>query len=128
MRHERTPVTTADDRRTSRRRSGDEGEAMALTFLENAGLTLVEKNFLCKGGEIDLVMLDRKTLVFVEVRRRNSMQFGGAIASVTQAKQRRMVHAAQMYLLQKNNQPACRFDLVTIDGGIINWLQNVIVA
>lgn len=128
MRHERTPVTTADDRRTSRRRSGDEGEAMALTFLENAGLTLLEKNFLCKGGEIDLVMLDRKTLVFVEVRRRNSMQFGGAIASVTQAKQRRMVYAAQMYLLQKNNQPACRFDLVTIDAGIINWLQNVIVA
>ncbi|BBB63524.1 UPF0102 protein [Undibacterium sp. KW1] len=116
------------DQRTSRRRTGDEAESLALLYLQKAGLKLIQQNFLCKGGEIDLIMQDGAVLVFVEVRKRNSMQFGGAIASVTPAKQRRMVHAAQVYLLAKKTQPACRFDLVAIDGEQINWLKNIIVA
>ncbi|MFZ6766661.1 YraN family protein [Undibacterium sp. Di26W] len=117
-----------DDRRTSRRRSGDEAENQALLYLQKAGLKLVLQNFSCKGGEIDLIMLDGATLVFVEVRKRSSMQFGGAVASVTPAKQRRMVHAAQVYLLSKKSQAACRFDLIAMDGDSINWLKNIIVA
>ncbi|MBC3918667.1 YraN family protein [Undibacterium sp. CY18W] len=117
-----------DDRRTSRRRSGDEAENQALLYLQKAGLKLVMQNFSCKGGEIDLIMQDGPTLVFVEVRKRSSMQFGGAVASVTPAKQRRMVHAAQVYLLSKKSQAACRFDLIAIDGDSINWLKNIIVA
>lgn len=117
-----------DDRRTSRRRSGDEAENQALLYLKKAGLKLVMQNFSCKGGEIDLIMQDGPTLVFVEVRKRSSMQFGGAVASVTPAKQRRMVHAAQVYLLSKKSQAACRFDLIAIDGDSINWLKNIIVA
>lgn len=116
------------DQRTSRRRTGDEAESLALAYLQKAGLKLIQQNFLCKGGEIDLIMQDGAVLVFVEVRKRGSMQFGGAIASVTPAKQRRMVHAAQVYLLTKKNQPACRFDLVAIDGEQLNWLKNIIVA
>lgn len=116
------------DTRTARRRSGDEAERQALTYLQQAGLKLVQQNFLCKGGEIDLVMLDGRVLVFVEVRKRSSMLFGGAIASITPAKQRRMIHAAQVYLLDKKPQPSCRFDVVAIDGDQINWLKNVIVA
>ncbi len=115
------------DQRTSRRRTGDEAESQALVHLQKAGLKLIQQNFLCKGGEIDLIMQDGAVLVFVEVRKRNSMQFGGAIASITPAKQRRMVHAAQVYLLSQKIQPACRFDVVAIDGEQLNWLKNVIV-
>jgi putative endonuclease len=114
--------------RTSRQRVGDAGEERALQHLEQAGLTLIERSFLCKGGEIDLVMRDGVTLVFVEVRSRASAQFGGAIASVTPAKQRRMVHAAQTYLQKLRDVPACRFDVVALDGDQITWLRNVITA
>jgi putative endonuclease len=114
--------------RTSRQRVGDAGEERALQHLEHAGLKLVQRNFLCKGGEIDLVMRDGVTLVFIEVRSRASSQFGGAIASVTPAKQRCMVHAAQTYLQKLRDVPACRFDVVALDGDQITWLQNVITA
>ncbi|MDO8178807.1 MAG: YraN family protein [Undibacterium sp.] len=114
--------------RTSRQRTGDEGEEQALAYLQEAGLALVQRSFLCKGGEIDLVMRDQGSLVFVEVRKRASSQFGGAAASVTPAKQKRMVHAAQVYLQTQKTMPACRFDLIAIDDGDITWLRNVITA
>jgi putative endonuclease len=114
--------------RTSRQRSGDEGEERALQYLIAAGLSLVQRSFLCKGGEIDLIMRDQASLVFVEVRKRASKQFGGAAASVTPAKQKRMVHAAQVYLQRQNCNPACRFDLIAIDDGEITWLKNVITG
>lgn len=114
--------------RTPHQRTGDAGEQQALQHLQQAGLTLVQRSYLCKGGEIDLIMQDRTSLVFVEVRTRASAQFGGALASVTPAKQRRMVHAAQVYLKSLRTEPACRFDLVAIENGKINWLQNVIVG
>jgi putative endonuclease len=114
--------------RTSRQRTGDEGEEQALQYLIAAGLTLVRRSFLCKGGEIDLIMRDQASLVFVEVRKRASKQFGGAVASVTPAKQKRMVHAAQVYLLTQKANPACRFDLIAIDDGEITWLKNVITG
>lgn len=114
--------------RTSRQIAGDEGEQRALLHLQQAGLTLLERNFLCKGGEIDLVMQDRSSLVFVEVRARATSQFGGALASVTPAKQRRMVVAAQVFLQRYNRVPACRFDLVCIQDGELEWLQDVITG
>ncbi len=114
--------------RTNRQIAGDAGEQRALLHLQQAGLTLVERNFLCKGGEIDLVMQDRGSLVFVEVRIRASSQFGGALASVTPAKQRRMVVAAQVFLQRYNRLPACRFDLVCIQNGELDWLQYVITG
>ncbi|MES2073890.1 MAG: YraN family protein [Pseudomonadota bacterium] len=114
--------------RTSRQIAGDAGEQRALLHLQQAGPTLVERNFLCKGGEIDLVMQDRGSLVFVEVRIRASSQFGGALASVTPAKQRRMVVAAQVFLQRYNRLPACRFDLVCIQNGELDWLQDVITG
>ena len=125
----REPEQTANtDRRSSRQRCGDAAEAQALQFLERAGLQLVEKNFRCRGGEIDLIMRAGTSLVFVEVRSRASLQFGGALASVTPAKQAKLLHAAQVYLLRLPRLPACRFDLVAIDRGHIQWLQNVIVT
>lgn len=114
--------------RTSRQRIGDEGEEQALEYLQVAGMRLVQRSFLCKGGEIDLVMQDQNSLVFVEVRKRASSQFGGAAASVTPTKQKRMVHAAHVYLQTHKIMPACRFDLIAIDDGKITWLKNVITA
>lgn len=112
---------------TGRQLSGQAGEERALEYLSGHGLALVERNFRCKVGEIDLVMQDQGSLVFVEVRRRESRDYGGAIASVTPAKQRRMVRAAQFYLLRYRSVPPCRFDVVAIDGDRLNWLRNAIV-
>ncbi|MBX9868965.1 MAG: YraN family protein [Burkholderiaceae bacterium] len=119
-------ASLTSDRRTSRQQTGDLGEQQALSYLERAGLRLVQRNFLCKGGEIDLIMQDQASLVFVEVRKRSSAQFGGAIASITASKQKRMVHAAQVYLQNLKSVPACRFDAVLIQGEELTWLKNII--
>jgi putative endonuclease len=113
-------------RRTDKQITGSAGEDAALAHLEQNGLTLLQRNFRCKGGEIDLVMTERATLVFVEVRKRADTRHGGAAASVTAHKQRRLILAAQIYLQRYKMPPACRFDVVAIDGTQMNWLKNVI--
>jgi putative endonuclease len=116
-----------DDR--LRKEAGRAGEAAALAHLEQAGLQLVLRNFSCKRGEIDLVMLDGATLVLVEVRYRSSEQFGGAAASVTWRKQRRLANAAQYLLLvhpELRRYPA-RFDVVAISAATernIDWIKS----
>ena len=99
---------------------------MALAHLKRHGLVLVEANFQCKGGEIDLVMRDDDTLVFVEVRQRASRSHGGAAASIGPAKSRRIVRAAQTYLQRFARMPACRIDVVAFDGAAIDWLRDAI--
>ena len=108
-------------------------EDLAARMLQHAGLKIIERNFRCKPGEIDLVCRDGKTLVFVEVRYRAQTGFASAVVSVTQAKQRRLVAAAQVYLLQRGltDNTACRFDIVGFDGERpgedgIQWLKNAI--
>lgn len=112
--------------RTSRQIIGQAGEDAALAYLQRQGLVALQRNFRCKGGEIDLIMHDGATLVFVEVRRRADLRHGGAAASVTPAKQARLWRAAQLYLLRYAAPPACRFDVIAIDGGAISWLKNAI--
>jgi putative endonuclease len=111
---------------------GDAAEDMALQFLQNEKLRLLERNYRTPGrggGEIDLIMrAPDGTLVFVEVRQRKNAQFGGAAASVTSAKQRRIVFAARHYLMQLPTQPPCRFDIVTVEEGRIEWLQAAFEA
>lgn len=113
-------------RRTPKQVEGDVGEEQALHFLQEQGLKLVERNFRCKGGEIDLVMQDGRGLVFVEVRKRASAEYGGAAASVTARKQARLVIAAQTFLQRYTMPPACRFDVIAIDGAAMEWLKNAI--
>lgn len=115
-------------RRTSKQVEGDAGEEQALLFLQGKGLKLVERNFRCKGGEIDLVMQDGRGLVFVEVRKRASSGYGGAAASVTARKQARLVIAAHTFLQRYTMPPACRFDVIAIDGAAMEWLKNAIEA
>lgn len=88
---------------------------------------MLETNYRCRFGEIDLIARDGETLVFVEVRMRRSQAFGGAAASVTPAKQRRLVQAARHYLAGRRSMPACRFDVLLLDGldgRNIEWLKN----
>ncbi|MRX09194.1 YraN family protein [Pseudoduganella sp. FT25W] len=112
--------------RTPQQRLGRLGEDRALAHLLAQGLTLRERNFLCKSGEIDLIMQDGPHLVFIEVRQRASSRFGGAVYSVTPAKQQRLLRAAQYYLLRYKLPPPCRFDLVAIDDEKLSWIQNVL--
>ena len=106
---------------------GNAAEDAALAHLLAAGLTLVERNYRTPGrggGEIDLVMREAGgTLVFVEVRARAATTHGGAAASVGGVKQRRIVLAARHYLMRHRSPPACRFDVVAIDGDHIEWLK-----
>lgn len=111
---------------TPQQRLGKLGEDRALAHLLTQGLTLQERNFLCKAGEIDLIMMEGPTLVFVEVRQRGSAKFGGAVYSVTPAKQQRLLRAAQYYLLRHKIPPPCRFDLIAIDAQKLSWIQNVL--
>ena len=102
---------------------GDAGEAQALAHLLGQGLTLVERNYRvargpnARGGEVDLILREPDgTVVFVEVRTRRGAAFGGAAASVGATKQRRLVLAAQHFLQRFKTLPACRFDVVTVEG------------
>jgi len=110
---------------------GDEAEALALAHLQGQGLRLVERNYRVargprsRGGEIDLILRDRDgTLVFVEVRSRRSGLHGGAAASIGTAKQASLRLAARHYLLRLPVLPPCRFDVVAIDKGCIEWIPG----
>jgi len=113
-----------DDTTTTR---GREAEARAARHLERGGLRLVERNFRVRGGEIDLICRDGKTLVFVEVRQRSRADYGGAAASITASKRRRIVLAARHYLAGQADCD-CRFDCVLIDGGQLEWIKHAFAA
>ncbi len=111
--------------KTSTTAKGAQAEDRALAYLQRQGLAPVVRNYRCKGGEIDLVMRSPDgTLVFVEVRARSGRGFGGAAASVTPAKQRRVMLAASHYLAAQPQTPRCRFDVVALEPGRLEWLEN----
>jgi len=109
------------------KQKGDAAEDRALRHLQTQGLELVQRNYRTPGrggGEIDLVMRDADgTLVFVEVRKRRNINHGGALASVTYVKQRRLVFAAQHYLLKLRHVPPCRFDVIAVEGDDLQWFK-----
>lgn len=109
---------------------GTAGEAIAAEHLAAHGLRVLERNFRVRGGEIDLVCREGRTLVFIEVRLRRSGDFGGAGASITASKRRRLVLAAQHYLLRQPDA-VCRFDAVLMDSlneTGIEWVKNAFSA
>ncbi|PWT73503.1 MAG: YraN family protein [Proteobacteria bacterium] len=104
---------------------GAQAEDLALAFLLKQGLKLRARNYACRLGEIDLVLQEGGTLVFVEVRMRRSSAFGGAAESLTGRKRARLLAAARHYLSQQATLPDCRFDAVLIDGdGPPAWIKN----
>lgn len=103
-----------------RQQLGRTGEEAALQYLDQQGYRILERNFRCRFGEIDLIARDGQTLVFIEVKTRRSRMFGAPALAVTKEKQRRLIKTSQFYLSQKGAaQPVCRFDVVTvqIEGG-----------
>ena len=112
--------------RPTTRQAGASAEDQALAHLLKAGLMLVERNYRTPGrggGEIDLICRDGESIAFVEVRMRARGDYGGAAASVGAVKQRRIVLAARHYLGRLRAPPPCRFDVVAIDGGTIDWIK-----
>ena len=112
---------------TARQLLGARAETVALELLQRAGLKLIARNLRYPVGELDLVMWHGTTLVFVEVRSRKSAAFGGAAASIGAAKKLRVANAAQRYLQTHhgNRLPACRFDVVVIDGSAApEWMRD----
>jgi putative endonuclease len=116
-----------DDR--ERKEAGSEGEDAALAHLKRSGLKLIARNYRCKAGEIDLIMLDGKTLVLIEVRFRGTPDFGGPAASVTRRKQRRIITAARHLLLTQADlrRYPVRFDVIGASPGLrglqIEWIK-----
>lgn len=117
-----------------RRARGDAVETAALAFLETQGLQLLARNASARGGELDLVMQDGAMLVFVEVRYRGSDAFGGGAASVDAGKRRRLVRAAQAWLLRhpRHADAPCRFDVIAASGDpaapALDWLRDAFRA
>lgn len=115
---------------TQRAASGRYAEDLAAEYLREQGLKLLERNFRVRGGEVDLICRDGKTLVFVEVRLRRSNEFGGAAASITAGKQQRLILAARHYLMRLP-ECDCRFDCMLLDRlekSAIDWIKNAFSA
>lgn len=109
---------------------GRQAEALAARYLERRGLRVIERNFRIRGGEIDLICRDGKTLVFVEVRLRSRQDFGGAGESITAAKRRRLILAARHYLAGRPDAD-CRFDCVllsSLEEEGAEWIANAFSA
>lgn len=110
---------------------GQVTENYAEQYLSKQGLILIERNFHSRQGEIDLIMLDGDTYVFIEVKYRKSKEFGGAIAAVSASKQKKIKYCITFYLHQSDineyNTP-CRIDVVALEGDItqpdVTWLKN----
>jgi putative endonuclease len=112
---------------TAKRAEGDEYETRALQFLQSNGLVLVKKNWQCRTGEIDLVMREGATLVFIEVRKRSSHSHGGALQSIAGAKSNRIRRAVDAYLALLPRVPDCRIDAVSFEqDDRPTWTRNVL--
>ena len=106
-------------------------EQLAAQYLQQQGLKLLQINYRCRLGEIDLILQDGDTHVFVEVRLRSSSAFGGAAASIDARKQAKIVRTAQHYLSKLHRIPPCRFDAILMqstDMNKIEWLKNAFTA
>jgi putative endonuclease len=123
-------LMTNNRKQTDRQKQGNATEQLAHNYLLKNHLKTVEKNFNCRYGEIDLIMQDGDMLVFVEVRYRQSQQYGGAVTSVDYRKQRKLINTANFYLQKHRLHVPTRFDVVAVDGssdkgsGEINWIKG----
>lgn len=98
-----------------RRAVGKVGEEAAVQYLLQQGYRILERNYRCRFGEIDLIARDGRTLAFIEVKTRRSQRFGPAASAVTFEKQRHLIKASQIYMAQTGKvYDLCRFDVVTI--------------
>jgi len=115
-------------------KQGEDAEAACYGYLKAQGLKLIAKNFSSRHGEIDIIMLDKKMLVFVEVRFRKNDNFGGGLESITAAKQLKLRKTAELYLQNNQQHKNARFDVVSMSKNnqtsenkqeyIFEWITN----
>ena len=118
-------------KKVDRRQIGAQYEMIARQYLERAGLLFYAANVTLRGGELDLIMRDGETWVFVEVRYRRTSLYGDAAASVSYTKQRRLLHSAAIWLTERGGSfdtTDCRFDVLAITGSQLQWLPNAFAA
>lgn len=110
--------------------TGKNAEEKARRFLEVQGLRFIEANFRSRFGEIDLIFLEKDTLVFVEVRARSRTHYGSALESIGYTKRQKLLKTALYYQYQYKKDCAMRFDAVAFDAGLenIQWVRNIIEA
>ena len=107
------------------RRQGNKAEDKAAEYLKSKGYKILERNFLCPQGEVDIIAQKDGTIIFVEVKQRSSKAFGGGVAAVTKAKQHKVGAAAVRYLqLNKPAYTALMFDIIAITEGKLEHIQN----
>ncbi|WP_298013144.1 YraN family protein [uncultured Castellaniella sp.] len=125
-----TPEAASAAAGSPTQRRGHAAETRAALHLGARGVPTLARNLRCRAGEIDLVARDGPVLVFVEVRQRRDRRYGGAAASVNRAKQARLIRAARYFLPALSRahfagvQPPCRFDVVSIEDGRIDWIRD----
>ncbi|EKE00711.1 MAG: hypothetical protein ACD_21C00285G0005 [uncultured bacterium] len=108
---------------------GKNAEDLACGYLQRQGLKLIVANYQCRCGEIDLIMQDGQTLVFVEVRYRKVHDYGDGVSTVTRAKQRKIIKTAISYLWENNiyDKVLCRFDVIAVSGRAdreVQWIKD----
>ena len=113
------------------RKIGLNAEQACCDYLTLQGLTLITKNFHCRHGEIDLIMKEDKTLIFIEVRYRKNNDYGGALESITPSKQKKVRASAETYLQKHKIKNNARIDVVAMTQNLINstgydfnWIKN----
>ncbi|NLY65799.1 MAG: YraN family protein [Alcaligenaceae bacterium] len=119
-----------DHKLSPKQKKGLQAEELAIEYLLLQGLQFISRNLSCRFGEIDCIMADKSTLVFIEIKSRKNKQFGGAAGSISAAKQRRLRASAAFFLPLLSRQyfsgktPLCRFDAVCITNGQIEWIRH----
>jgi putative endonuclease len=116
----------AFDRQGHNRGRGRSAEDDAERWLKRQGYRIVERNHVNKGGEIDVVALDRGTLCFVEIKARGGPGFGSGLASVDPRKQRRLARAAALYLASRDETRPCRFDVLAMERSPEGWSFDLV--
>jgi len=130
LRRARPAPAAPSERRSPSQQRGDRAEQRAADHVQRHGARILARQLRARGGEIDLLLWHEEHLVFLEVRQRNSHRFGGALASVTRDKQRRLILAARQWLPAlarrhfQGRLPPCRFDVIAIEGESLRWIRN----
>lgn len=119
-----------EKKKVNHREIGTAFEQQAVLFLEKKGFIIVETNYYCKQGEIDIIARDGEYLVFVEVKYRKNAYAGAALEAVDVAKQRHIVRSARCFLYQKryHEETPCRFDVIAFEGNELHYISNAFEA
>lgn len=107
------------------RGEGTIGEQLVCEYMKGRGMRVLQRNFLCRGGEADIIARDGAYLVFTEVKSRNSNEYGVGAEAVTRTKRRRLVHTARCFLAMKGLADVdVRFDVAVVTRGEVEYIEG----